>query len=196
MQLNDLIAYAAITFLVVGVLCVALLATLNGLFRRIVYWAIVSGFKKGYRGKPTRQPTKVTAAELIERGDAYVKKGRLLTEPEQVLFKVLQHKYGDTHRVFCQVRVVDVIQPNTALYKERSREWMALFRQVSQWHFDFVICDKESMEVVRVIELDDASHKRKDRVGRDRVLNNVCKGSGVTIERVDADWLTGSRLWG
>tara|TARA_B100000378_G_scaffold266534_1_gene251939 strand:+ start:160 stop:756 length:597 start_codon:yes stop_codon:yes gene_type:complete len=184
MQLNDLIAYAAITFLLVGVLCVAFLATLNGLFRRLVYWAIISGFKKGYRGKPSKQPTKVTAAELIERGDAYVKKGRLLTEPEQMLFKILQYKYGETHHVFCQVRVVDVIKPNTVLYKERSREWMALFRQVSQWHFDFVISEKESMEVVRVIELDDASHDLKVRQKRDEVLNSVCKNSGLYLERV------------
>lgn len=192
MHLNDLIAYAAIIFLVVGVLCVVFLATLNGLFRRIVYWAIVSGFKKGYRGKP-KQPRKVTAAELIERGDAYVKKGRLLTEPEQMLFKVLQYKYGETHHVFCQVRVVDVIQPNTSLYKERSREWMALFRQVSQWHFDFVICDKESMEVVRVIELDDSSHRQRLRIKRDRVLNKVCDIARVKFERVDNELLIGLR---
>ncbi|OLO02650.1 DUF2726 domain-containing protein [Salinicola socius] len=190
MQLNDLIAYAAITFLLVGVLCVAFLATLNGLFRRIVYWAIVSGFKKGYRGKPSKQPRKVTAAELIERGDAYVKKGRLLTELEQMLFKVLQYKYGETHHVFCQVRVVDVIQPNTSLYKERSREWMALFRQVSQWHFDFVICEKDTMEVVRVIELDDNSHNMSRRNKRhDGLLNAICKTVHVEMERISVDRL-------
>lgn len=185
MQLNDLIAYVAIAFLVVGIAGIAFLATLNGLFRRLVYWAIVSGFKKGYRRKPNKTTAKVTAAELIERGDAYVKKGRLLTEPEQMLFKVLQYKYGETHHVFCQVRVVDIIQPNTSLYKERSREWMALFRQVSQWHFDFVICDKESMEAVKIIELDDASHKRKDRARRDGIMNQICNNARVELERVD-----------
>ncbi|WP_157956779.1 DUF2726 domain-containing protein [Salinicola halimionae] len=142
---------------------------------------VVSVFKR--ISLPQRK--KVTAQGLIGKGDAYIKKARLITETEQVLFTVLLSKYSDTHHVFCQVRVADVIQPNTTLYKERSREWMALFRQMSQWHFDFVICDKGSMEVVRVIELDDASHKRKDRARRDGIMNRICDDANVALERVD-----------
>ncbi|WP_110631237.1 DUF2726 domain-containing protein [Salinicola salarius] len=174
MQLNDLIAYVAIAFLVVGIAGIAFLATLNGLFRRLVYWAIVSGFKKDYRGEASKRPTKVTAAELIERGDAYVKKRRLLTGPEQMLFKVLQYKYGETHYVFCQVRVVDVIQPNTALYKERSREWMALFRQVSQWHFGLLIFDRKSMILMKLIEFNNERHGREDREALNAFLDKAC----------------------
>lgn len=151
----------------------------------VLVMTVVSALKK----KSIFKRKKVTAQELIERGDAYVKKGQLLTEPEKILFKILQHKYGETHHVFCQVRVVDVIQPNTALYKERSREWMALFRQVSQWHFDFVICDKESMEVVRAIELDDKSHKQKDRQRRDMILNKSCVNAKITLERIESNFL-------
>ncbi|MGQ7245670.1 DUF2726 domain-containing protein [Salinicola sp. V024] len=189
MQLNDLVTDVAIVFVVLVISGIAFLATLKSLSRKLISWALISGFKKGYRGKAKKRPAKVTAAELIELGDAYVKKGRLLTESEQILFKVLQHKYGDTHYVFCQVRVVDVIQPNTALYKERSREWMALFRQVSQWHFDFVICDNDSMGVVRVIELDDKTHSWKDRRKRDDLLNRCCHQAGLLLERLSVKWL-------
>lgn len=155
-----------------------------GLF--VFLMVVISVFKSLSLPKKRR----VTAQALIEKGDAYVKKGQLLTEPEKILFTVLQAKYGETHHVFAQVRVVDVIQPNNALYKERSREWMALFRQVSQWHFDFVICEKETMEVVRVIELDDESHKLADRKRRDGILNGVCSMSDIFLERICTSRLT------
>lgn len=121
---------------------------------------------------------------LMSQGDAYVGKTHLMTPIERDVFKVLEKAYGEKYHIFCQVRVVDLIQPNAEKYKPKSREYMALFRQLSQWHFDYVLCYREDFRVFCALELDDPSHERPDRVKRDRIINRACEVAGVRLERM------------
>ena len=98
--------------------------------------------------------------------------------------KLLERKYGEQYYVFAQVRVVDVLQPNVKRYFTWTKEYKALFWQVSQWHFDYVLCDKNDFSVLCALELDDLSHDRSDRIRRDRILNAVCKDAGLQLERM------------
>lgn len=121
---------------------------------------------------------------LMDRGGAYTARPFLMTPVERNVYKVLEKAYGDRYRIFCQVRVVDIIQPNEIKYHPKSREYLSLFRQLSQWHFDYVLCHRDDFRVFCALELDDASHKRLDRVKRDRIINQACKVSGVTLKRL------------
>jgi very-short-patch-repair endonuclease len=47
-----------------------------------------------------------------------------------------------------------------------------------------VICDVETLEVKLAIELDDSSHRRSDRIARDRFLNNAFASAGLPLLRV------------
>ncbi|MCK0753468.1 DUF2726 domain-containing protein [Chromohalobacter japonicus] len=134
--------------------------------------------------KDKKPDDKSYSEQLIDQGDAYTAKTHLMTPTEREFYKVLEKVYGDDCYVFCQVRVVDVIQPNVKKYTKNSREYMSLFRQLSQWHFDYVVCARNGFRVICAIELDDGSHKRKDRVRRDEVLDKVCSRSGLDIKRV------------
>lgn len=131
------------------------------------------------RGKRDRNYSE----ELMDSGDAYIARTHLMTPTERDVFKVLEKAYGDKYYIFCQVRVVDIIQPNTRKYHAKSKEHMSLFRQLSQWHFDYVLCYKEDFKVFCALELDDRTHESPERVKRDRILDSACKIAGLKIER-------------
>ncbi|MCK2183855.1 DUF2726 domain-containing protein [Halomonas getboli] len=125
--------------------------------------------------------------ELMGRGDAYIARTHLMTPTERDVFKVLQKAYGDKYHIFCQVRVVDIIQPNTSKYHAKSKEYMSLFRQLSQWHFDYVLCSRDDLKVFCALELDDKTHERPERRKRDRIINMACEVSGLRLERMVVD---------
>ncbi|WP_157958344.1 DUF2726 domain-containing protein [Salinicola lusitanus] len=126
--------------------------------------------------------------ELMDEGRAYIAKEQLMSPSEQFAYKVIEYKYSDRFYVFSQVRVVDVIKPNVALHKRNSREFYSLFRQLSQWHFDFVLCSREDFRIWCAIELDDPSHKQKERQKRDRILNRACEVAGLRLERMTINY--------
>ncbi|MEA2119790.1 DUF2726 domain-containing protein [Halovibrio sp. HP20-50] len=126
--------------------------------------------------------------QLIEKGGAYVSKGFMMTPIEQKVYKVLERKYGEQYYIFAQVRVVDVLQPNVKKYLTWTKEYKALFWQVSQWHFDYVMCHKDDFRIYCALELDDSSHEKPDRKRRDIILNNVCRDAGVMLNRMSLNY--------
>lgn len=146
--------------------------------------------KKSSKSSNTIIPTLLDANEetyavklMKENEDCYLKKA-FLTDRERAFHKELIKEIGDDYYIMAQVRVVDLINPNKK-YKKTSKEFKSLFRQISQWHCDFVIIQKETFEIVYAIELDDSTHKRTDRIKRDEILNLAMKQAGVTLLTVN-----------
>lgn len=198
----------ALTFAIYGVLFMAALTILKIIFYRSTIGKLLGSGNRRRRDRRRRkaedasQPPKEPVVnpeakreksdrnyseELMDQGDAYIARNHLMTPTERDVFKVLEKAYGDKYHIFCQVRVVDIIQPNTWKYHAKSREYMSLFRQLSQWHFDYVLCHREGFKVFCALELDDPSHERPDRMKRDRIINRVCKEAGLRLERMVVD---------
>ncbi|EJU6018207.1 DUF2726 domain-containing protein, partial [Salmonella enterica] len=57
-------------------------------------------------------------------------------------------------------------------------------RKISQWHCDFIWVDNQ-FSIRAVIELDDATHRRKDRIARDDFFNVVVKQAGYNLIRLE-----------
>jgi hypothetical protein len=55
---------------------------------------------------------------------------------------------------------------------------------VRQKHVDFLLCDREKVGPVLVIELDDASHQREDVRERDGAKDAILQAAGLPILRV------------
>ena len=53
-------------------------------------------------------------------------------------------------------------------------------------HFDFVVCDAETYIPDFAVELDDASHRRPDARGRDRMKDAVCEAASFDLLRIDS----------
>jgi len=104
---------------------------------------------------------------------------RLITKGEQAfwypLFKAVKGKY----RVFCKVRLADIV----TVPGDR-RDEARWFRRVARYHVDFVICDPQTTAPLLVIELDDRSHEADRRSKADEFKDKVLSAAGMPIYRV------------
>ena len=83
--------------------------------------------------------------------------------------------------VFIKIRVADILKPT----KGQNRSyWQRAFNRISSKHFDFVLCLKEDLSVVCVVELNDRSHNKPKRRKRDEFLRDACKSAGLPLVEV------------
>ncbi|PZO60838.1 MAG: hypothetical protein DCF15_01160 [Phormidesmis priestleyi] len=85
---------------------------------------------------------------------------------------------SDNQLVFGKVRVADVLQPAAGLSKSR---WQTAFNRISAKHFDYVVCDKDTLSICAVIELQDKSHHQPNRLKRDQFLKAACKSANLQL---------------
>jgi hypothetical protein len=117
-----------------------------------------------------------------ERKIAY-KRQKLFSAAERSFLGVLDQVVGQEYRVIGKVRIADIIRPDGAL--SASARTSALNRIMSK-HVDFAVCDQGTLQVVGVIELDDASHEKASRRRRDEFVNAALVSAGVPIVRIPA----------
>ena len=113
----------------------------------------------------------------------YEKNKSLFSHAERSFLGVLESSLPEGLRVFGKVRVADVLSPS----KENGRNgWQASFNKISSKHFDYILCDANTLQVKAAIELDDKSHKSKITAVRDRFLNEACQTAQLPIIRFTA----------
>jgi hypothetical protein len=124
------------------------------------------------------------SGEIIESKEAtYIQKGALFTIAERSFYGVLEQAISNEYKIFGKVRVADVLKPTSYLTKS---DWQTAFNKISCKHFDYVLCNKDTLDVVAVIELDDKSHSNKKTKNRDDFLEGACDGSGLKLIRFKA----------
>lgn len=115
--------------------------------------------------------------------DSYEKSDYLLTENELRFHKELENAVPKTHTICIKVRLEDLIGVDNKIpFKERS----ILRNRVKSRHIDFVLVERSSSKIVGGLELDDRSHKRKERIERDRFINELADHVGFRLERVQS----------
>lgn len=77
-----------------------------------------------------------------------------------------------------KVRVSDLAKACTYKYSAHNK--------INQKHFDFVLIDASSGEILGVVELDAPSHLRPDRQQRDQFLDEVLAKAEIRIVRISA----------
>lgn len=110
----------------------------------------------------------------------YRKKDYLLSKAERVFFDALLSAVGDRLFIFCKVRMQDVL-----FLPKGTTERQSWLNKVRQKHLDFVLCERQSIGPVLVIELDDSSHQREDARKRDAFKNKSLQDAGLPILRVN-----------
>lgn len=100
----------------------------------------------------------------------------LLTKREWAEYQILKMAADAKGLLICpKVRLLDLVVP-----KYNARNSRGLMTKVMSKHVDFVICNQQ-MEVVCIIELDDPTHLRQDRVERDQFVDSVLMGAGYKV---------------
>lgn len=100
----------------------------------------------------------------------------LLTDTEKSFYKELVNYLPSTISINLKVRLADLIMP-----KKGISNWKKAFNKVCSKHIDFVLIDRATSQVICLIELDDVSHNKKNRLERDEFVNHLCSYTGYQI---------------
>ncbi len=128
-------------------------------------------------------PTPPTPRAKDGNPPTYFKRDSLMTYQERhfyfdVLFRVVDSQY----RIFSKVRLGDLVglAEESTDPRYRTETWYK--------HIDFVLCDRNSLEPLLAIELDDSSHHQYDSRERDAVKDRVCADAELPLLRIKAQY--------
>ena len=108
-------------------------------------------------------------------GIAYQTRGALLSPAELSFFRVLQNALGRSVLICPKVRLGDILKPSD------KQNYQTALNKISRKHIDFLLCDPTTTKVFGVVELDDKSHDRADRVTRDAFVDSAFAAAGIQI---------------
>ena len=100
----------------------------------------------------------------------------LMTKTELNFYNVLRTVIDEDLSLFSKVRMADII---TVI--KGSDSWRGHFNKIQAKHVDFLICDAETIEPLLIIELDDKSHERPDRIARDEFVDAAMDAADLEI---------------
>lgn len=82
-------------------------------------------------------------------------------------------------QIFTKVRLADLLEPKP---RDVNPLWMECFNKIKAKHIDFALADEDTI-IVALIELDDTTHSRPDRIERDEFVNAILENNGYTLLR-------------
>ena len=110
----------------------------------------------------------------------YKKKQFFLSRAEHECYDALMKAVGDKYYVFPQVHLPTIVDNKVV-----GQNWRGAFKHINEKSVDFVLCDKAYIAPQLVIELDDRTHERADRIDRDKEVERILEGAGLPILRLE-----------
>lgn len=107
----------------------------------------------------------------------YLKKDSLLTEAERKFYLILSEIIGNDYLIFSKVRMAGLLY----LPKMNNSDYYHYQNKIQSKHVDFLICDKENIKPLLVLELDDSSHLKIDRILRDTLVDKIFESAQIPI---------------
>ena len=104
----------------------------------------------------------------------------MLSSTEHSFFLVLKESLSNDYEIFAKVRITDVLTPDEIF---NLRNWNAAFYKTSPKHFDYILCEKRTLSVVAVIELEDRNHDQRKTRARDSFVEKACRTAGFKLLR-------------
>lgn len=113
----------------------------------------------------------------------YVPAGPLFTKAELNFYRYLSQAVDGRALVFGKVRIADVIQPKKSI---KGSKRVTALNKIAQKHFDFVLVDPETMNILAAVELNDKTHQQKDRAARDKFVRDAMKSCDIPLIEIPA----------
>ena len=110
---------------------------------------------------------------------AYKKKQYVITYREKVLLESLRQAVEDKYTILMKVRMGDFITLRNEPENRKFHE-----NQIMCKHVDFLLCSRNNIEPILVIELDDSSHKIYYNAERDRFKDETFRAIGLPFIRM------------
>lgn len=112
-------------------------------------------------------------------GYEYKKKNFFMTRSEHEFFDILLSLVGNEFHIFAQVHLSTLLD-----HKVRGQNWLGAFSHINQQSVDFVLCDKAYVSPKLVIELDDPSHEKQERILKDDEKDRIFINANLPILRI------------
>ena len=109
--------------------------------------------------------------------NSYHLKKSLLTKNEIEFYETLNKVVKDDLIIFSMVRLADIFSI------DKGKGFQSSLNRINSRHVDFLLCQKETLQPVLAIELDDKSHERSDRINRDEFVNQLFDSAGLPLLR-------------
>lgn len=109
----------------------------------------------------------------------YERKNFLISKAEHEFFDILIEILNNKYYIFTQVHLPTILE-----HKLKGQNWRGAFSHINQKSVDFVICDKDYLRPLLVIELDDMSHNREDRKERDKDVEEILASANLPLLRI------------
>ena len=106
---------------------------------------------------------------------------QFLTPAEVKFYRALIEVIPPNTHIIAKVRLADLIDP---ISQRGTPGYRQAFNRIQSKHVDFVLCDPDDLMPLLVIELDDKSHRRKDRQQRDQFVNDSLAQAEIPILRM------------
>lgn len=110
----------------------------------------------------------------------YLKKDWFMTRAEHEFYNTLVQVIGNECIIFAQVHL-----PTLLDFKLNGNKNMAAKSHIDRKSVDFVLCDKNYIAPKLVIELDDKTHERPERIERDKEVEHILKEAGLPLLRIE-----------
>ena len=109
----------------------------------------------------------------------YIKIESIMTTAEQKYFRQLEQQYEQTHYVFPQVKLDKIVTTTD------QKNFYSYWNKINKKSIDFVLVDKQTLQTVQLIELNDYTHNQPKRKQRDEFLQKVCTKTGVELKTIN-----------
>ena len=109
---------------------------------------------------------------------SYLAKSSLMSKAESDFFIKLNRAVSERYYVFPQVHLSALLD-----HKVKGQEWKYAFSHVNGKSVDYVLCDRSTLAPAYVIELDDFTHERSDRIERDREVERMFQEARLPLVR-------------
>jgi hypothetical protein len=117
----------------------------------------------------------------VEKQDfPYRQRDDFLSPAEFSFYRVLVVALGNRAVICPKVGLGDIF------YVAYGNDKQSFRNKIDRKHVDFLLCDPQMMKPRLGIELDDASHRRADRVERDQFVDKVFESAGLPLARFPA----------
>lgn len=113
----------------------------------------------------------------------YEKEQALFSPAERSFLGILEQAVNGRHRFMGKVRLADVVKVKGGLNKSSRQN---AFNRIQSKHVDIVACDPATLSIRFVVELDDNTHSRPERQGRDQFVDNALRAAGIPVVHVTA----------
>lgn len=153
----------------------------------IIVYFVVRDYKKNKKKREeiqrkimmldNKKSEPVNNEEDIER--LPYRKKFLLTKNEYWFYKNLKEiadKYD--YAILAKIRFADLVEVNGEAGKS---EYMKYFGKIKAKHIDFILCKKENLYPELLIELNDNSHKKEERIKRDEFVKKIADKVGYKM---------------